>query len=419
MSSTEVPSRPRIAFDRNDKGPLAGIKVIDLSRVVAGNMTSVQLADFGADVIKVEPPGGDPLREWRERGASLFWKVYGRNKRSIVIDVRSPEGLALLRDLILSADVLIENFRPGTLEAMGLDPDKLRLEKPSLVVLRISGFGQTGPYASRPGFGTLIEAMSGLASRTGFADREPVLPPFALADMVAGLQGAMSVMIALYARDRNGCPGQTIDLSLLEGLFSILGPQAAEYELTARPRERVGSASASSAPRNIYRCRDGKYLALSGATQAMALRIFTVIGRPELATDIRFRDNQSRVRNREALDSAIGDWFATLDRSDAIATMETADVTVCPVYDSADAVRDAHFVDRILVDADDGELGTVPMHRITPRLSATPGTWRYQAPATGENSIEILEEIGLDREAISRLRSRKIIADDNKNSEER
>ncbi len=393
-----------VAFDKSLSGPLAGLRIVDLTRVVAGNMTSVQLADFGADVIKIEPPGGDPLREWREAGSSLFWKVYGRNKRSIVIDVRAESGLDTLRRLIASADVLIENFRPGTLEAMGLSPDVLLGQNPRLVILRISGFGQTGPYAKRPGFGTLIEAMSGFASRTGFADREPVLPPFALADMVAGLQGAMAVMIALYARDLRGGAGQVIDLSLLEGLFSTLGPQAAEHRLTNRARERVGSASASSAPRNIYQCRDGGYCALSGATQAMAARIFAVIGRPELAVDPRFATNQERVRNREALDAEIGAWFATRTRDEAMEAMREADVTVGPVYDVADAVTDPHFLDRILVDVPDPELGTVPMHAITPQMSGTPGQWRRPAPAPGEHTDDILQEIGLGADAIAELR---------------
>lgn len=403
------PKHTRVEFDRDRNGPLAGLRVIDLSRVVAGNMTSFQLGDFGADVIKVEPPAGDPLREWREAGQSLFWKVYGRNKRSIAIDVRQTDGLAVLKDLIRQADVLIENFRAGTLEAMGLSPDILLAINPQLIVLRISGFGQSGPYAQQPGFGTLIEAMSGFASRTGFADRDPVLPPFALADMVSGLQGAMAIMIALYARDVGKASGQVIDLSLLEGLFSTLGPQAAEHRLTGKTRERLGSASNSSAPRNIYRCGDGKFLALSGATQAMAQRIFAVIERPDMMSDPRFASNQARVRNREELDSAIAHWFSTRTRDEAMQAMQAADVTVGPVYDVADIVNDPHFQERILVEADDAELESVPMQTITPRLSETPGVWRHPAPDIGEQTDDILREFGFDDDRIAQLRATKAV----------
>src|SRR5271157_3201130 len=253
----------RIAFDPTATGPLAGVRVLDLSRLVAGNMLSLQLADFGADVIKVEPPSGDPLRDWRDGGEELHWKTYARNERSIVLNFRHAAARDALKQLVATADVLIENFRPGTLEEMGLGPDVLHGANPGLVIVRVSGFGQTGPYAPLPGFGTLVEAMSGFAACTGFADREPVLPPFALADMTAGLYGAFATMTALHARTAGKSPGQVIDLSLLEAIFSALGPEAAIYQHTGSVKERTGSSSNTTSPRNIYRCRDGGYVAMS------------------------------------------------------------------------------------------------------------------------------------------------------------
>ncbi len=394
-----------VTFDAGRTGALDGLRVLDLSRVVAGNMLSLQLADFGADVIKVEPPSGDALRDWREGGASLYWKVYGRNKRSIVLNLRKPAAKPVLLDLIESADVFIENFRPGTLERMGLSPEVLHARNPDLIIVRISGFGQTGPYAALPGFGTLVEAMSGFAARTGFADREPVLPPLALADMIAGLYGATATLAALTARDSGSARGQVIDLSLLEPMFSVLGPDAAIYRLTGKVKERVGSGSNTSAPRNVYRCADGKFVALSGSTQAMAARIFAVIGRPDMINDPRFRTNADRISHRPLVDGAIGEWFAARSRDEALARMRAADVTAGPVYNIDDILEDPHFAARdIIVEAEDAELGSVAMHNFVPRLSATPGTWRRPAPALGEHTEEVLMQAGYDRAAIAQLR---------------
>ncbi|HWV00657.1 MAG TPA: CoA transferase, partial [Devosia sp.] len=274
-------SKP-IQFNPAAIGPLAGVRVIDLSRLVAGNMISLQLGDFGADVIKVEPPQGDPLREWKEDGHPLFWKVYGRNKRSIALNLREAGDMASLRAMLRASDVFIENFRPGTLEEMGLAPERLLVDNPNLIIVRVSGFGQTGPYAQLPGFGTIVEAMSGFAYRTGFPDREPVLPPLALADMVAGLYGANAVVTALYALEQGRAAGQVIDLSRLEPMVSVLGPEAAIFRTTGRVKERSGSASNTASPRNVYKCRDGKYVALSGSTQTVARRVFEIIGHPEM-----------------------------------------------------------------------------------------------------------------------------------------
>jgi len=375
-----------------------GLRVVDVSRLMAGNMLSLQLADFGADVVKVEPPEGDPLRDWKEDGHSFFWTAYGRNKRSICLNLREAAQMAVLWALIETADVFIENYRPGTLEKMGLAPETLLKRNPKLIVVRISGFGQTGPYAHLPGFGTIVEAMSGFADRTGFPDREPVLPPLALADMIAGIYGASATMTALYARDARGGAGQVIDLSLLESMFSVLGPEAGIFSKTGRVKQRVGSASNTASPRNVYRCADGSYVALSGSTQNVARRIFEIIGRPDMNEDPRFASNSDRVRHRALVDAAIGAWFATRARDAALAEMRAAGATVGPVYNIADALDDPHFQEReIVVALDDVEFGDMPMHNVTPRLSQTPGSFRRPAPALNENGPELLAELGFDR----------------------
>jgi crotonobetainyl-CoA:carnitine CoA-transferase CaiB-like acyl-CoA transferase len=406
----DISPTPPIKFDPTAAGPLDGIRVLDLTRMVAGNMLSLQLADFGADVIKVEPPSGDPLRDWRDGGDALHWKTYARNKRSIVVNFRHAGARAVLLRLAATADVFMEGFRPGTLEEMETGPELLRKANPGLVVVRVSGFGQTGPYAPLPGFGTLVEAMSGLAARTGFPDREPVLPPLALADMVAGLYGAFAVMTALRARDRGG-GGQIIDLSLLEAMFSVLGPEAAIFRQTGLVKERTGSGSHTSAPRNVYRCGDGRYVALSGSTEAMARRIFGVIDRGDMIADARFSSNTARVKHRAQVDQAVGSWFAARTREEALKAMREAGVTAGPVYTIADAVADAHFRERgIIVDVEDAELGAVPMHNIVPRLSPSAGTWRRPAPRLGEHTDAVLAEAGFDREAIARLKQQGVAA---------
>jgi len=391
-------------WDPGAEGPLAGIRVLDLSRLMAGNMLSLQLADFGADVIKIEPPEGDPLRNWTEGGESLFWSVYGRNKRSVALDLRDAEAMAALHSLIATADVLVENYRPGTLEKMGLAPARLLAAHPDLVIVRISGFGQTGPYAHLPGFGTLVEAMSGFADRNGFPDREPVLPPTALADMIAGIYGASATVTALLARETGRARGQVIDLSLLESIFSVLGPEAAIHARTGKVKPRVGNASNTTAPRNVYRCRDGRFLALSGSVPAVARRIFEVIGRPDMITDPRFATNEARLRNRDALDTALGEWFATRDSAEALTEMRAAGATAGPVYSIADAMGDRHFIEReIVVGADDPALGPVMMHEIVPRLSATPGRWRRPAPAVGADTADLLTQAGVAADVVARL----------------
>lgn len=401
----------RKAFNAHYQGMLHGLRVIDLSRVVAGNMLTLQLADYGADVIKIEPlPHGDPLRAWKENGYSAYWKVYARNKRSLGLNFRAKGAVKLLGELAAKADVFVEGFRPGTLEEMGLAPATLHAQNPGLVIVRVSGFGQTGPYAPRPGFGTLVEAMSGFSARNGFADREPVLPPLALADMIAGLYGAFATVTAVRARERGQAPGQVIDLSLLEPIISILGPEAAAYTITRETKPRVGSGSNTTSPRNVYRTRDDKWIALSGSVQAMAERVFRLVGREDMIQDPRYKDNTSRVQHRDDVDAIVGGWVATQTRDEAMKAFAEAEVTAAPVYDIDDLLVDPHAVGRgIFEEVPDAELGWVQMHAPVPRLSATPADYRRPAPRIGEHTSEVLREFHFNEEAIAALHASQVV----------
>ena len=379
------------------RGTLDGVRVLDLSRLVAGNTLTGVLADFGAEVIKVEPEAGDTLRAWRTQDVQVNWKLYARNKKSLALELRNPESKALLLKLAAKADLFVESFRPDTLEQMGLGPEVLLAGNPKLVIVRISGWGQTGPYRRRPGFGTLVEGISGFASFNGFADREPVLPPMYMADSYAGLYGAIGAMIALREVEVNGGKGQVIDLPLLDPLFHVLGPQAAAYRLTGKVKPRTGSRSTNSGPRNAYRASDGKYVALSASTQKMAERVFTSIGRSDLISDPRYRTNADRVKNAEELDAIIGEFVAARTQADNVAFFEKAEVTIGPIYDIAQILEDPHFIEReVLAEYPDPDMGTFPMHHVVPRLLGTPGAVRSHAPRLGQHNRELLAEVGVD-----------------------
>lgn len=400
-------------YDAEASGPLAGVRILDLSRLFAGNVLTQMLGDFGAEVIKVEPPTGDTLRGWKVKGVSTHWKIYARNKKSLCLDLRSAKAKTLLLDLVPTADILVESFRPGVMEQMGLSPEVLLARNPKLVVVRISGWGQEGPYHQRPGFGTVIEGMSGFAAINGFADREPVLPPMYLADGVAGVYGASATMIALREAEREGGAGQVVDLPLYDPLFALLGPQAANYRLTGTLRPRTGSRSNNSAPRNAYRCKDGKYVGLSGSTQSMAERIFRAIGRPDLIEDPRFRTNADRLKNVEVLDEVIGAFIAERDLAELVPLMEAAEVTVGPIYDIDQIMADPHVIDReILADYPDVELGALPMHHVVPRLEGTPGSIRAPAPSLGQHNRDLLAEVGIDEAAYAELVSSGVVVED-------
>jgi crotonobetainyl-CoA:carnitine CoA-transferase CaiB-like acyl-CoA transferase len=391
--------------------PLDGITVLDLSRLVAGNMVSLQLADFGAEVIKVEEPGrGDPLRDWRVEGRSLFWKAYARNKLSLTLNLRKSQGKDLLLALIERSQVLIENYRPGTLERMGLAPTLLHACNPRLIIVRVSGWGQTGPYAQKPGFGTLVEGMSGFAAKTGFPDREPVLPPTALADMIAGLYGAYATLIALREIESKAGQGQVIDLSLLEPMHSVVGADAAAFKAFAKVPSRQGSRSNITSPRNVYRTRDGRWLSISGSMQSMAERLYAAVGVPEMTKDPRFASNSARLANNDEAERPIRAFIAERDLATCLAAFEKAEVTAAPVYDIDQFVADRHVREReIVVDVPDEELGSVTMHNVVPRLSITPGALRRPAPKLGEHTSEILARLGIAAADLAHLRSEGIV----------
>jgi crotonobetainyl-CoA:carnitine CoA-transferase CaiB-like acyl-CoA transferase len=400
---------PQKSFEPQARPPLTGVRVLDLSRVVAGNMLSLMLADFGAEVIKVEPPEGDPLRDWLVAGVAANWKVYARNKKSICLDLRKDEARELLLKLVETAHVFIENFRPGTLETMGLAPDVLHVRNSRLLIVRVTGWGQTGPYKHKPGFGTLAEGMSGFAALNGFGDREPVLPPMQLADCTAGACGAFATLVALRNIETQGGQGQVIDVSLLEPLFSFMGPQAASYRASGKLRGRTGSRSTTAAPRNVYRTRDDKWVCMSASTQAMTERLFRAINRADLNDNPRYRTNADRVRHAEELDAIIGEFIGAKTLAENLEHFDRHEVTVGPVYDISQIMQDPHVIAREMVaDYPDEEMGSVPMHGVTPKLSATPGAVRMRAPKLGEHNAEVLSEIGVDAESLRGLQDRGV-----------
>jgi crotonobetainyl-CoA:carnitine CoA-transferase CaiB-like acyl-CoA transferase len=392
-------------------GALAGLRVVDCSRLIAGGVLATILAEHGADVVKVENPrGGDPLRTWlRDRG-ELWWKVYARGKRSVTLNLTHPKGQALLRRLSRDADVLIENFVPGTFERWGLGWDVLRADNPRLVFARVSGWGQDGPYRDRPGFGTMVEAMSGFAASTGPADRPPTLPSFPMADMVAALSGATAVLAALRHRDQVSGRGQVIDISLYEPLLSVLGPAAAEHALDGTVRARHGNQSDNASPRGTYQTRDGKWVALSASTPASAAAIFGHLGLGSLLEDPRFATNDARVAHNDLVDAALQRAIGERTLDEMVDLFETTALTASPVYDMADIAKDPHVVARgILVDVPDADLGSVRMTAPTPRLAQTPASIRWPGPALGAHNREVYGVLGLDHGEIDALAREGVI----------
>ena len=391
--------------------PLENFKVLDLSRLAAGNMVSHMFADFGADVIKVEKPGkGDDLRNWQVNDIAHWWAVYSRNKRSIALNLKKEEGLNLLKELVKSADVFIENFVPGTLEKWGVGPDKLLELNKDLVILRISGWGQTGIYKESPGFGSLVEGMSGFASMTGEPNQKPLLPPLALADMVAGLTGFGAILMAIIASKKNQIGGQVIDLSLFEPLFSILGPWAASYKISGKIPPRMGNRSNVAAPRGIYKTKDNKFVSLSASMQSMWEKLAITIGAEELIKDPRFITNSDRLSSQDDLDDVISNFIKKFDRDPLLKVFSKEGITVGPVVDISEIIAHPYILDRnILIEHYNNEYGNILMHQAFPRLSKTPGKVKSSAPSIGENTNNILKEIGLTKSQIDKLRDNKII----------
>jgi crotonobetainyl-CoA:carnitine CoA-transferase CaiB-like acyl-CoA transferase len=375
-----------MSTEQDTRLPLAGIRVLDLSRLMAGNMLTMQLADFGAEVIKVESQQGDTLRDWKNDGKPLWWKVYGRNKKSICLDLKDAGDRGKLLALVPQAHVVVESFRHGGMEAFGLAPEVLHAANPRLVIVRISGWGQTGPYAQRPGFGTLVEAFSGFAERNGFPDKPPALPNLGLADMIAGLSGAFATLAALREVEVRGGHGQVVDLSLLEPMIGVLGPDAAIYRHTGKQPRRLGNRAENAAPRNAYLCSDGQWMVMSGSTQRMAERILQAVGHGDLVRDPRYRDNTARIANIESLDRLIGDFVRQRTLAENLAHFGAYEVTVGPVLNVEQLLRDPHVRERqVIVDVPDPQLGSVPMHNVFPRLSRTPGRIRSTAPELGQD----------------------------------
>ncbi|QFQ96564.1 CoA transferase [Streptomyces phaeolivaceus] len=399
---TQAPPTPQ-AYDP----PLRHLRVLDLATLFAGPLAATMLGDFGAEVIKVEhPTKPDPSRGHgpSKDGVGLWWKLLGRNKRTLTLNLSTPGGRDTLLRLAATADVIIENFRPGTLEKWGLGWKELSAANPRLVLARVTGFGQFGPYAHRPGFGTLAEAMSGFAAITGEPDAPPVLPPFGLADSIAGLATAYAVMTALAARDRTG-EGQTVDMAIIEPILTVLGPQPLWYDQLGHVQPRTGNRSANNAPRNTYRTADGSWVAVSTSAQSIAERVMRLVGRPELIDEPWFGSGAERARHADVLDEAVGAWIARHTREEVIEVFEKAEAAVAPIQDVREVMTDPQYraLDTITT-VDDPDLGPLRMQNVLFRLSATPGAIRWAGRAHGADTDAILAELGLSEPDIATLR---------------
>lgn len=387
--------------------PLSHLRVLDLATLFAGPLAATMLGDFGAEVIKVEhPTKPDPSRGHgpSKDGVGLWWKLLGRNKRTLTLNLSTPGGRDTLLRLAATADVVIENFRPGTLEKWGLGWKELSAANPRLVLTRVTGFGQFGPYAHRPGFGTLAEAMSGFAAITGEPDAPPVLPPFGLADSIAGLATAYAVMTALAARDRTG-QGQTVDMAIIEPILTVLGPQPLWYDQLGHVQPRTGNRSANNAPRNTYRTADGSWVAVSTSAQSVAERVMRLVGRPELIDEPWFGSGAERARHADVLDEAVGAWIARHTREEVIEMFEKAEAAVAPVQDITEVMTDPQYraLDTVTT-VDDPDLGPLRMQNVLFRLSATPGAIRWAGRAHGADTDAVLTELGLSEPDIAALR---------------
>ncbi|MDP1955391.1 MAG: CaiB/BaiF CoA-transferase family protein [Polaromonas sp.] len=393
-------------------GPLAGLKVLELGQLIAGPFAAKTLADFGAEVIKIEAPGaGDPLRKWRllKDGTSVWWQVQSRNKRSVALDLRQVDAQEIVRKLALDADVLIENFRPGAMEGWGLGPDVLQALNPRLIMLRISGYGQTGPYRDRPGFGVVAEAMSGLRHLTGEPGRVPVRVGVSIGDTLAALHGVIGILLALQHRHTSG-QGQVVDVALYEAVFNCMESLLPEYSAFGAVRGPAGSAMPGIAPTNAYRCSDGAYALIAGNGDSIFKRLMLCIGRPDLAADPALAGNDGRVARVQELDEAIGKWAATLTVAEVLAALEAAQVPAGKIYTVADIATDPHYAARGMlqtVQMDDGSALAVP--GFVPKLSATPGSHRRNAPALGQDTDAVLREVGLTEAQIGALRERGVL----------
>ncbi len=392
--------------------PLAGLTVLDVSTILAGPLCCQVLGDYGAEVVKIEHPRyGDSMRGHgpQKDGVPLWWKEISRNKRTLGLDLSRPDGAEVFRRLATRADVVVENFRPGTFERWGLSPDLLHTENPGLVMLRLTGFGQRGPYAQRPGFGTLAEAMSGFAHLTGEADRPPTLPSFGLADSICGLAASTAVLTALRHRDTTG-EGQVIDLDIWGPIMTAVGPGPLEYAALGTIPKRHGNRSTNNAPRNTYKTRDGKWVALSTSAQRIAEKVMALVGHPEVVDEPWFASGRQRAEHVEELDEMVSSWIADRDREEVLAAFADAGAAVGPVYDARDIVEDPHVqATDMLTEVEDDELGTMIQHNVLWRMSRTPGRIRHAGRSLGADTDAVLASAGLDADTVASLRERGVV----------
>ncbi|MCW7539986.1 CoA transferase [Aquabacterium sp. A7-Y] len=393
------------------RGPLAGLRVVELGQLIAGPFAAKTLADFGADVIKVEPPdGGDPLRQWRllHEGTSVWWQVQSRNKKSVTLDLRQPEAREIARRLIAEADVLIENFKPGVMEGWGLDYDSLSASNPGLIMLRISGYGQSGPYRDRPGFGVVAEAMGGLRHLSAEPGRVPVRVGVSIGDTLASLHGVIGVLMALHHRRESG-RGQVVDVALYEAVFNCMESLLPEYSAFGVVREPAGSALPGIAPSNAYPCRDG-WVLVAGNGDSIFKRLMGAIGRDDLAADPELANNVGRVRRVAEIDAAIAAWTASRAVPEVLDTLETARVPAGRIYTAKDIAEDPHYRARGMIQRVESADGlSVEVPGVVPVLSATPGAIGRRAPTLGEDTQAVLREVGVTAEQLQALRDRGIV----------
>jgi crotonobetainyl-CoA:carnitine CoA-transferase CaiB-like acyl-CoA transferase len=391
--------------------PLDGITVVDAATLFAGPLAATVLGDFGAEVIKVEHPKGDPSRShgYAKDGVGLWWKMLGRNKRCVTLSLSKPEGAELFKKLAREADVVIESFRPGTLERWDLGYEQLSEENPGLVLARVTGFGQFGPYSNRPGFGTIAESMSGFAHVTGQPDGPPTLPPFGLADGIAALATACAILMALRARDATG-KGQVVDLAIIEPIFTVLGPQPIAYDQLGMVQERTGNRSNNNAPRNTYQTKDGKWVAISTSAQNIAERVMRLVGRPEFIEEPWFQKGSERAKHADELDEAVGSWISERTTDEVVEAFEEANAAITPIYNIADIMQDPQYqaLDSIIT-VDDSELGPIKMQNVLFRLSETPGEVKWSGPRLGEHNEEVYGELGIDEERLEELAEKGVV----------
>ncbi|MET4582318.1 crotonobetainyl-CoA:carnitine CoA-transferase CaiB-like acyl-CoA transferase [Conyzicola nivalis] len=392
--------------------PLAGVRVLDISTLFAGPLAATFLGDFGADVIKVEHPAKPDAARGHgpaKNGVNLWWKTLGRNKRTVTINLGSPDGADLLLRLVADADVLIENFRPGTLERWGIGPAELLAANPRLVIARVTAFGQVGPYSGRPGFGSLAEAMSGFAALTGEPDGPPTLPPFGLADGIAALATSYAVMVALRSAESTGV-GQVVDMAIIEPILMLLGGQITTFDQLGTVQKRTGNRSVNNAPRNVYRTGDGEWVAVSTSSQSIAERVIRLVGRSELADEPWFVSGHSRAEHADELDAAVSSWIAERSTAEVLAAFENAQAAVAPVYDVRGVLADPQYeAIGTIRTVDDDELGPVKMQNVLFRLSETPGDIRWAGRAHGRDTDDVLADIGVTPEQLAALRERGIV----------